>query len=290
MSSLFSNSTINNIKDLKKIFLWVAVCILIGEVVVGAILILAQSFNLTIGKLMSTFGLCAVSLFVGVNNFSRMEKGDRIIQSFALASLIANITWLVLSILLLWEAIPYYPKEASFYYVVSETTMWAKLMTVAADVALSCFLISNVWSIEETVKPVRPLKITALICELYCGIYAVVMTFGDVKYVTDLRWSMLSVLMGLAFIVMAIAAVIVSRNGSKKIEKENDSKEKNMSDTEMQAKIQEMVEKEVQARMAAQGISSKKENDKESFKSLDAPEVGGDPRPVPDSIYPDAKK
>ena len=87
-NSLFSESTIETIKKVKKGFLWTAVCILIGEVIVGAILILAQSFNEVIGKLMGTFALCAVMMFFGVNNFSRMEKGDRIIQSFALVSLI----------------------------------------------------------------------------------------------------------------------------------------------------------------------------------------------------------
>lgn len=294
MNSLFSNATIENIKNIKKTFLWVAVCILIGEVVVGAILILAQSFNETIGRLMGTFALCAVALFVGVNNFTRMEKGERLVQEFALVSLIANIVWLVLSILLIWEIIPFMEpcEDTSYRYsscYPSTMTFLAKLMMVAVNVALSCFLISNVWSIEETVKPVRPLKITALICELYCGIYAVVMTFGDVRYVADMRWSMLSALMGLAFIVMAIAAVIVSRNGSKKIEKEIDLKEKNMSDAEMQAKIQEMVEKEVQARMAAQGVSSGPETPKPVAGSGE-PEVGGDPRPVPDSVYPEIKK
>lgn len=85
------------IKKTKKGFLWAAVCILIGEVVVGAILILIQSFDETIGKLMGTFALCAVMMFFGVNNFSRMEKHDRIVQSFALVGLISNITWLLLS-------------------------------------------------------------------------------------------------------------------------------------------------------------------------------------------------
>ena len=86
MSSLFKESTIEIIKAIKKGFLWTAVCILIGEVVLGAILILVGSFNETIGKLMGTFALCAIMMFFGVNNFSRMEKGDRIIITVTLAS------------------------------------------------------------------------------------------------------------------------------------------------------------------------------------------------------------
>ena len=242
-NSLFSESTIETIKKVKKGFLWTAVCILIGEVIVGAILILAQSFNEVIGKLMGTFALCAVMMFFGVNNFSRMEKGDRIIQSFALVSLIGNIVWLLLSFLFVWEVVPYMEKTGLFYSY--RLTALAKIFSVSLNIAFMSFLVSNVWSIEETLKPVRPLKITAIICALYCGIYAVVMTLGDVQSVNDARWYALTGLAVLAFIVMTCAAAIVSKSGKKKKDKESG----NVNKEEVQATIQEMVEKEVQERL-----------------------------------------
>ena len=104
-------------------------------------------------------------------------------------------------------------------------------------------------------KPVRPLKITALVCELYCGIYAVVVTLGDFQNATDARWYMLAGLAGFAFVVMACAAVIVSRSGEKKSEGMMTMNDVG-NNAEMQAKIQEMVEKEIQARMAAQGANT----------------------------------
>ena len=265
MSSLFSDSTIAKIKKYKKTFLWAAVCILIGELVVGVILILAHSFSETIGKLMATFGLCAVALFVGVNNFSRMEKGERLVQGFALTSLIANAIWLVLAILLIWELIPFMDVVKNSYssssysglypaYHLSYVMTWAaKTMFVTVEIAFACFLISNVLAIAETEKPVKPLKITALICELYCGIYAIVLILGDISInVFGSSWYQLAVLMGFAFVVMALAAAIISRNGAKKNEREKNVQNKNLNDADVQAKIQEMVEKEVQARMAAQ--------------------------------------
>lgn len=242
-NSLFSESTIETIKKVKKVFLWTAVCILIGEVIVGAILILAQSFNEVIGKLMGTFALCAVMMFFGVNNFSRMEKGDRIIQSFALVSLIGNIVWLLLSFLFVWGVVPYTEKTGLFYSY--RLTAMAKIFSVSLNIAFMSFLVSNVWSIEETLKPVRPLKITAIICALYCGIYAVVMTLGDVQSVNDARWYALTGLAVLAFIVMTCAAAIVSKSGKKKKDKESG----NVNKEEVQATIQEMVEKEVQERL-----------------------------------------
>lgn len=236
-----------NIKSLRKTFLWAGVCILIGEFLTGAILILTQSFDATIGKIMATFALCAVVLFVGVNNFTRMEKGERIVQGFALTSLIANIIWLILAILMIWEVMAVY----TYSSFTLEMTVMAKIMCVAVNVATTCFLISNVWAIEETVKPVRPLKITALVCELYCGIYGIIVIFGSTS-VMDSRWYALAGLAGFAFIVMALAAVIVSRSGRKKSEKIVSMSESLEKDGDMQAKIQEMVEKEVQARMKSE--------------------------------------
>ena len=249
MSSIFKESTIEKIKSIRKVFLWSAVCILIGELIVGAILILSQSFNLVIGKLMGTFALCAVVLFLAVSNFSKMEKGERVVQLFALISLVMNMVWLMLAILLIWEVVPSVEYvDGVSYYLSPRPSMMVKLMSVAINTGIGCFLISIVLSIKETVKPVRPLKIAALICELYCCIYAVVVTFGDITYMTDTRWYALAGLAGFAFIVMAIAAAIVSRSGGKK----NEDAAQVIDKQAMQATIQEMVEKEVQERMKAE--------------------------------------
>lgn len=247
MSSLFNESMLKGLKSIRKGFLWTGVCILIGEVVVAAILILTQKFDLTIGKAMGTFALCALMLFLGVNNFSMMEKDNRTVQGFALVSLICNILWLVLAVLFIWDVIEFTDHSGFFYS--SRLTIMAKLMFIAINVAIMSFLISNVWAIRETVKPVRPLKITAIVCELYCGVYGVVMTVGEFDAFQDSRWYALAGLAGFAFIVMAIAASIVSKSGLKK---EVKGEINNVNDEATQAAIREMVEKEVQARMAAQ--------------------------------------
>lgn len=250
MNSLFNDSAIETIKRIKKIFLWTAVSILIGEIVVCAILILAQNFNETIGRLMGSFAVCAIMMFFGVNNFSRMEKGDRIVQSFALVSLIGNIIWLLLSFLFIWNVVPY--MESLNKYPYYSMSIVARIFVVAIDIAVMCFLISNVWSIKETVKPVRPLKITAIICALYCGIYSVVVTVGDVRSVMDQRWYALAGLAGFAFVIMGIAASTISNSGAKKGQGEVGAGVANIDKKEVQAKIQEMVEKEVQERLAAE--------------------------------------
>lgn len=256
MSSIFKESTIEKIKSIRKVFLWSAVCILIGELIVGAILILSQSFNLVIGKLMGTFALCAVVLFLAVSNFSKMEKGERVVQLFALISLVMNMVWLMLAILLIWEVVPSVEHVNGVgYYLSTRPSMMVKLMSVAINTGIGCFLISIVLSIKETVKPVRPLKIAALICELYCCIYAVVVTFGDITYMTDTRWYALAGLAGFAFIVMAIAAAIVSRSGGKK----NEDTAQVIDKQAMQATIQEMVEKEVQERMRVEREKAKRD-------------------------------
>ena len=72
------------------------------------------------------------------------------------------------------------------------------------------------------------------------------MTLGDVQSVNDARWYALTGLAGFAFIVMTCAAAIVSGSGKKKM----DEKTNNVNDADVQATIQEMVEKEVQTRLA----------------------------------------
>ena len=90
-----------------------------------------------------------------------------------------------------------------------------------------------------------------MVCELYCGIYGAVVTLGDVRYTLETRWYALAGLMGFAFIVTAVAAVIISKNGGKKDEEKTNAVEGINDNVAMQAKIQEMVEKEVQARLSA---------------------------------------
>jgi hypothetical protein len=115
------------------------------------------------------------------------------------------------------------------------------------------FWISNVLSIRETVKPVKPLKITAVICEIYCSGFAIVMTligFGNLSYDENLlKWSQLSGLAALAFIITALAALIISRTNRTK--NDNDGV-LTQNDKETQTTIQEMVEKEVQERLKAE--------------------------------------
>ena len=245
MNSLFNTVTMEKIKKARKVFLWAAVFILISEILIGAMMILTQQMNVFVGRVMGTLALCAIVFFAGVNNFSRMEKGERIVQSFALVSLITNIIWLLLATMLIWEIIPFVGGVGHYGTSLSVMT---KIMLMAVNIAVMSFLISNVWSIKETSAPVRPLKITAAICELYCGIYGVVVTLGDVRYMLDSRWYALAGLMGFAFIVTACAAAIISNNSGKK-DGEKASASGINNDAAMQARIQEMVEKEVQARL-----------------------------------------
>ena len=247
MNSLFSENAIDKMKRIRKVFLWAAVCILIGELIVGAILILSQSFDESIGRLMATFALCAVAMFISVNNFSRIEKGGSLIQGFAFTSLIMNVIWLVLSILLTWGILPNSERVFNGSYGSTQMSIMAKMNLVAVAVSVACFFISNIWAIEETIKPVKPLKITAVVCELYCVLYVILVIMVGDSLTFDFRWGALALLAGLAFVIMAIAAAIVSNTGAKK-----NNGAVTMDEKKMQSTIQEMVEKEVQARLKAE--------------------------------------
>ena len=101
-NSLFSQKMLSNIKKTHNIFLWVATGIMIVSLVLGAILIFVDTKNDMFGKIQGTFFILALAAFICVNNFIRIEKGGKLIQGFASAGFLANIVWLVLSILMIW--------------------------------------------------------------------------------------------------------------------------------------------------------------------------------------------
>lgn len=286
MNGIFNESALGVIAKVKKGFLWSAVCILIGGFVLGAILIVMGTYNEAMGKILETMGILALVLFVGVNNFIRMEKGTKVIQILALMGLATGILAAVLGILMVWEVLPTVEKIAgsgcssSVQYNCFEPmlvkygpSIWAKILSVLVSLAGAGFWLSNVMSIKETIKVVKPLKITSVVCEVYCAIYAVVMVFISseiYRYEVLTRMSALSYLAGFAFVVTALAAWIISRTSGKKQAAVNDTVNTPKTDEELRAEIEEkvrreMIEKEVREKMEAE---QKSETD-ESVDTLD---------------------
>ena len=264
--------TSSPLKQLKKAFLWMAVIILIGEFLFGALVILANDlWTPTLGKVQASFLLLAVALFIGINNLTRIEERKPSVSGLAWLSLTANVVWLVLGILLIWGMVPavdeYKIRVGSVYIAAGTASVWVKLCSVASNLGIGGFLMSNVFAIKETVKQVKPLKIAAAVCWLYVSVFAIIVTFAETGNYSDWgKWFALSGLAGLAFVVLSIVALIVSRTNAKK----EAGAGKQISSEEMQSTIQEMVEKEVQARLAAE-----KKKETESRPPLQAEDTSG---------------
>ncbi len=264
--------TSSSLKQLKKAFLWMAVVILIGEFLFGALVILANDlWTPTLGKVQTSFLLLAVALFIGINNLTRIEERKPSVSGLAWLSLAANVVWLVIGILLIWDMVPAVDtskvKVASYYIATGKASVWVKLCSVASNLGIGGFLMSNVFAIKETVKQVKPLKVAAAVCWLYVSVFAIIVTFAEIGNYGDWgKWFALSGLAGLAFVVLSIVALIVSRTNAKK----EASVGKQISSEEMQSTIQEMVEKEVQARLAAE-----KKKETESRPPLQAEDTSG---------------
>lgn len=264
--NLFKPEQIEKIKNLRKIFLRTAVWILIGELALGAVLILTQSWDVSVGKIQGTFLILALVLFVSVNNFIRMEKGDKKMQIFASIGFVSNMIWALFAILLLWEALPFYweeeVRETSEYarmgyysYTEYHMTFWAMLMTVSICSAAAGFWISNIMAIKETIKIVKPLKITAIVCIAYGWIYGVISTVAELDYSDVPQLHQLSALAGVAFVATALAAYIISRTNDKN-RKGSEGKHVK-SEEELRAEIEEkvrreMIEKEVREKYEAE--------------------------------------
>lgn len=255
---------------MKKSFLWSAICILIGEIVISGISILVGSMDPQLGRIMGAFFILDVFLFVGVNNFVRIENEDATVRFLGWMSLICNAVCTVLAIMFIFDMLQ--PLEATTVYrtayngrsystEINRMTILAKTALVTLCLGVAGFWTSNVMAIKETIRPIRPLKITAMICELYTwGFWAVVVMIGyeNLSYDANLaRWAGLTGLTGFAFVVTTLLALILSWANRKKADGAVSIKD----NKEMEATIQDMVEKEVQARLKA-------EKEKEKQKAL----------------------
>lgn len=255
---LFSELTMQKIKKVRKVFLWTAVWLLIGEFVLGAILILTQSWNVSIGKIQGTFLIITAILFVGVNNFIRLEKGSKAIQVFAAICFVANIIWAILACLLIWEVVPFNWFErgvrTGIFGVEYETniyhmTFWAMTMAVALYAALASFWMSNVMAIKETVGAVKPLKITSMVCIVYIWAFGTITTLAEIDAEDALNLYQLSGLAGLAFGITTLAAWIISIANKKKVSVVPGKTEEELR-TEIEEKVRrEMIEKEVRGQV-----------------------------------------
>ena len=272
-NSLFNEDTLQKIQKTRKIFLKFAVWILIAELVLGAVLILTGSWDVAIGRIQGTFLILALILFVSVNNFIRIEKGNKTIQILALIGFVSNLIWGIFAFLLMWEIVPFHWTEEimrtssysgySYPSAKYHMTFYAIIMFIASYAAAAGFWISNILSIKETIKLVKPLKITAVVCVAYLWIFGTIVTPIEPEFKDVERLYQLAGLAGLAFGITALAALIISKTNKKKVAESNatmngvSTQFTPKTEAELRAEIEEkvrreMIEKEVRAKMEAE--------------------------------------
>lgn len=264
---LFNNKALQKIQTARKIFLKFAVWILIAELVFGAIMILTESWDVAVGRIQGTFLILALVLFVSVNNFIRIEKGDKTMQAFALIGFIGNLIWGVFAFLLMWEIVPFHWTEEimrtsgylsySYPYTRYHMTVYAIIMLISAYAAAGGFWISNVISIKETIKLVKPLKITAIFCIAYLWIFGTIITPIEPEFKDVEKLYQLAGLAGLAFSITVLAALIISRTNKRKVVEPKSTQFASKTESELRAEIEEkvrreMLEKEIRAKVEAE--------------------------------------
>ena len=225
---LFSKTTLQKIQKARKILLKLAVWLLIAGLVLGAILILIGSWDMIIGRIQGTLLILAPILFASVNNFICMEKGKKSIQIFALLGFVSNLLWGIFAVLLVWKVLPFYwteeiiatevdPYGGQLYPSSSELhiTPYVRIMLILAYTAVTSFCVSNILAIKETIKSVKPLKITAIVCAAYLWFFGTIVTLLGLDFEFAEKVGQLAGLAGLAFCIATLAAVIISRTYKK---------------------------------------------------------------------------
>ena len=264
MKSIFNDSTLETFKKIRQVFLKVIVGIIIGEIILLAILIIAQSASKVIGQFMGTLLILAIALFIAMSCFRCIEKKQPVAQVLSLVALFAEVFWFIFQTLELWEVIPLYEvslNSSSVYGFAVNMTGVAKFATIVSNIMLYSLFGAWISSIEENGGPIKPLKITALSCDIYIWVFSLIVLFAE--FSSSAATTVFG-LYGLAWVGLivtwCIASSISRKNKKEQLDRVIDSKNITNSE-EMQAQIREMVEKEVQARMTAEkeGIEEKKE-------------------------------
>ena len=249
MSSIFDEKTLEKIKKIRTTSLRVFVAILIIEVVAWALIIIARQSNEIIMRFQLTFLVIAGALFVSILNFRSIEKGNMSAQILSLISLCACALWTVLEMLVVWGLVSLVDSSGLFSYKMNGMGIFVSIISST----MTCMMLAGcVARIEENGGPIKPLKITALSSIMCAWFITVIMTASG----SDLSSDFLATagpLLGLAilaFLVTAIAASVMSRtNRRDKLDKAVAS-DTIKNNEEAQAAIKEMVEKEVQSRLA----------------------------------------
>lgn len=292
MSSILSKTSLAKIENVRKYVLKMAIWLLVGGVILGAITILlgGASSGETIGKFMGTIWIVALMMIISVNNFKRVALEDEKIQIFALMGLVSNLVWALLWTILCW--MPELGRTCASSCATCTNFRCGMSMLIKCAVTFSYLsalglIGSNVLAIYEGDRKnlIKPLKITALICATYVSLYCIAMTFSDFSFTSEftVRLGMLAGFAGVAWLVAVIVAVILSKNEKNRIRRKevaSQSREivgKKTSETkiaqaktdeELRAEIEEqvrceMIEKEVRAKLEAEKAEKKSEENSE---------------------------
>ena len=249
MSSLYNEKTLEKIKGIRATSLKTFVTILILEIIVWAIIIVTKQSSTLVGRFQATFLIVACALFVSIINFRNIEKGEQGAQLMSIISLAACAIWTILQVLVVWGVIKMFDGDGLFSISITE---FGKLISVVSSTMLCMMLAGCVASINENGGSIKPLKITAFISIICVWIIGMILTFKDYSSIKIDNLSTLSSLLGLAFlsfVVTGIAAAVISKTNRKDRLDRKMSSETIKEDVNTQAAIQEMVEKEVQARL-----------------------------------------
>lgn len=265
MKSIFKDTTLDTFKKIRQVFLKVIVGIIIGEIVLLAVLIIAQGASKTIGQFMGTLLIIAVALFIAMAAFKCIEKKQPIAQVLSLVVLVAEVFWFIFQMLELWEVIPMFNVSlngSSIYGFGVSMTGVAKFASIISDIMIYGLFGAWITSIEENGGPIKPLKITALSCDIYIWIFSMVVVLMDMTTNASATFYGLYGLAWIGLIVTWIIAASISRRNKKEQLDRVLAEKSNVNSEEMQAQIREMVEKEVQVRMAEEKEKAKKKDEK----------------------------
>lgn len=224
-TGIFRDSTLEKFKTFKNILQKLIIWSVVGGAIFGALFILFGSEGgEVVAKFMGTLFILALSAFISLINFKKIETKISSVQVFATLGIIMNICWTILWTINLWGVADIYIKECTtsrFGYEHCNTlgySLFGILTMVATYLSSLGFFGAITLGIYEGKKrsTIRPLKLTAITCLVYTEMHAIIrlLTHGRTisPSTTDDLSGRLDILAGFAafvwFVTILIAAIL----------------------------------------------------------------------------------
>ena len=235
-----------NVRKIKKILLYTTVGLFAASALIGIVVVLSASFNMIVGRIISTTTLLGALALFSMNNIMRTEDERIHVKVLSIIALISNLVWSLPWLLIIWDVLKVDTGNA---------LVLSRIISTAAIVSFNTTLSASFLSFKKYTALIIGLAIMTIASSAIIGIYFLICLYcRDYKIIGQLfedTWRVV-VISGILLVFGVITTPILARSAAKK---DNESSPETApitpaaTEAELRAQIEEEVRAEVEAEM-----------------------------------------